>query len=87
MLELHTIFHGKVQGVGFRSAAHRFAQSLNLVGFVRNLPDGSVELLAQGPEDDLKKLLHQLRQNFTITHTKEKFSFLSKSYTSFQITE
>ena len=39
---------GRVQGVGFRAAARRRAQELGLNGYARNLPDGCVELLAQG---------------------------------------
>ena len=85
MLEVHVIFHGEVQGVGFRATARRFAQSLGLVGYVRNLPDGSVELLAQGEEGDLKKLLHQLHQNFEITEAVEKFSKPTKKCVNFQI--
>ena len=39
---------GRVQGVGFRAAAHRHAQELGLSGYARNLADGRVEVLAQG---------------------------------------
>jgi acylphosphatase len=50
-LRLH--FVGEVQGVGFRWTAHRVANELGLVGWVRNEPDGSVSMELQGPSHDL----------------------------------
>lgn len=46
---------GVVQGVGFRAAARRRALELNLVGWVRNKGDGSVEALAVGPADAVSR--------------------------------
>ena len=43
--------YGRVQGVGFRYAARNHARSLNLNGWVENLPDGSVRTAVQGPEN------------------------------------
>lgn len=48
---------GTVQGVGFRAACKREAQRVGLVGYVQNLIDGSVELVAEGKEEDLKKFI------------------------------
>jgi acylphosphatase len=53
---------GSVQGVGFRFFARRTALSLGLRGYVRNLADGSVEALAEGPGADLETLLSALRR-------------------------
>lgn len=47
---------GAVQGVGFRYATQRKAQELGLTGWVRNLPDGNVEGVAQGSADALDAL-------------------------------
>ncbi len=54
---VHAIIKGTVQGVFFRASAQQEARKLDLTGFVRNLPDGSVELEAQGDADEVDKLL------------------------------
>lgn len=53
----HIIFMGRVQGVGFRFTASHIANRYGLTGFVRNLPDGTVEMLAQGRSDDIDHCL------------------------------
>ena len=53
---------GRVQGVGFRWFVMREAERLKLGGYVTNLPDGSVEVVSQGPEEALEKLEGQLRR-------------------------
>jgi len=47
--------HGRVQGVGFRWWTRRTADHLGIAGSVRNLPDGSVEVVAAGPVDALRE--------------------------------
>jgi acylphosphatase len=59
---LHARIEGMVQGVGFRYSTVRQARRLGLTGYVRNLPDGSVEVVAEGEEDLLKRLSSWLRQ-------------------------
>lgn len=56
------LVHGRVQGVGFRYFALREAQALGLSGFARNLPDGRVEVLAEGPEAALGVFESRLRE-------------------------
>ncbi len=51
---------GKVQGVGYRISAVRQAHSLGVSGWVRNLEDGSVEALLQGPHDRIDQMLSWL---------------------------
>ena len=60
----HVIFSGRVQGVGFRYTCHRIAMRYDLTGFVKNLPDGSVELLAQGNADDVADCLADIHDSF-----------------------
>ncbi len=57
--------HGLVQGVGFRYFTQRNATRLGLVGWVRNLPDGNVQVYAEGRKFDLETLLKLLRQGPT----------------------
>jgi len=51
--QIHCIIHGRVQMVGFRFFAVRQAQKFGVTGYVRNLPDGTVEVLAQGDSADI----------------------------------
>jgi acylphosphatase len=64
MTARHVIFIGRVQGVGFRFTALRIAQRHQLTGFVRNLPDGTVEMLAQGPAGDIDDCIQDINDYF-----------------------
>ena len=57
MKRAHLIVHGLVQGVFFRSNTIREASNLGLKGYAKNMADGSVEIVAEGPEDKLQKLI------------------------------
>jgi acylphosphatase len=59
---LHLRVGGRVQGVGFRYFVTRAARRAGVTGWVRNLPDGDVEVLAQGPQDALDALVAEVRQ-------------------------
>jgi acylphosphatase len=56
------LVRGRVQGVGFRWFVEREAQILQIAGWVRNNPDGSVEVMAQGTRDQLAGLHSRLRE-------------------------
>ena len=58
---LHAIVHGQVQGVNFRYYTLLQAQALHLTGWARNRPDGTVEVIAEGPRAALDDLLDYLR--------------------------
>lgn len=55
--QVRAIVTGKVQGVFFRASTKEQAQALGVVGAVRNLPDGSVEIVAKGDSDAVEALL------------------------------
>ncbi len=59
---MHAIVSGRVQGVYFRAFVARHARRLGLSGWVRNRPDGAVEVLAEGEKDRLEELVSRLRQ-------------------------
>ncbi len=58
----HVYIYGHVQGVCFRATARVKAVTLGLTGYVRNLPDGSVELEAEGEEQALRELISWCHQ-------------------------
>ena len=65
LLELSAIVKGNVQGVGYRATTKLYADQLKLTGYVRNLPDGTVEIRAQGEKPQLEKLLSELKREFS----------------------
>ncbi len=54
-------YAGSVQGVGFRYTAHSIARHYPVAGWVRNLPDGRVQLLVEGAEADVNACLKEIR--------------------------
>lgn len=64
MIAKHIIYKGRVQGVGFRYTCYHLAGNHEVTGFVKNLPDGSVELFAQGPADEVTSFLQAIEDYF-----------------------
>ncbi|MHC4172757.1 MAG: acylphosphatase [Planctomycetota bacterium] len=64
MVTKHIIFTGRVQGVGFRFTAYNIAHRHQLTGFVRNLFDGTVEMLAQGRPEDIDGCIRDIKESF-----------------------
>lgn len=60
--EIHAKVHGKVQMVMFRDFIQRKSRTMGLRGFVQNLQDGSVEVVAQGAPEKLEKLVEHLHK-------------------------
>ena len=58
-------FSGNVQGVGFRYTANSLARNFNVRGYVLNLPDGDVELYAEGPESEVERFICAVRDEMS----------------------
>ena len=61
-VQMRATVRGLVQGVGFRMWTQRRARALGLSGYVRNLEDGSVEVVGEGPRESLEQFLAILRR-------------------------
>ncbi len=88
MLAKRIIFIGRVQGVGFRFTARRAASRRQLTGFVRNVPDGTVEMLAQGRSEDVDDCIQDIKEYFAgyLTETRIEEIPPDPRYTDFKIT-
>jgi acylphosphatase len=88
MRKLHAIVKGRVQGVGFRFFVRREAQDLGLVGYVRNLPDDTVEVEAEGPADKLEELRQRLWQGPALSKVldvTDEITVATGSFSSFEV--
>ena len=61
-MRLRILVSGRVQGVGFRYSAVDLGRRLGLRGWARNLPDGRVEVVAEGPDDDVRQMAQWCRE-------------------------
>jgi acylphosphatase len=87
-LERRTVYYsGRVQGVGFRYAALSIAGAHNVTGYVRNLPDACVELVAEGPRQELNAFLAEIRDQLGgyIRNEQDDSGAASGEFTSFEI--
>ncbi len=88
MIAKSIIFTGRVQGVGFRFTARRAASRRQLTGYVRTMPNGSVEMLAQGRSEDVDDCIRDIKDSF-VGYTREakiEETPLNPQYTDFKIT-
>jgi acylphosphatase len=67
----HIIVSGRVQGVFFRDHTQRWASSLGLTGWVKNLWDGRVEVLTEGEKDTIDSLISRLKQGPPLAHVEK----------------
>jgi acylphosphatase len=62
------IYEGRVQGVGFRYTTKDLARGFDVIGTVKNLPDGTVELIISGENEELTEFLRDLREDSVVAH-------------------
>ena len=84
---VHAFFSGMVQGVCFRFISRELANRHRIKGWVRNLFDGRVELIAEGADEDIDNFLSDLRSEFKrhITDFQLEEVAVSGDYKDFQI--
>jgi len=62
------IFEGRVQGVGFRYTVKQTAMSFDILGNVKNLPEGTVELNLMGEKDEVEEFINEIVEESTLAH-------------------
>ncbi len=85
---VHVFYSGRVQGVGFRATAEETARRFGVVGWVKNLRDSRVELMAEGDASALEQFLDAIRtgpmKNF-IRQVEVSWSHASETFDDFEI--
>ena len=72
MISLQIFYEGSVQGVGFRYSIKRIADGFDVIGSVRNLRDGRVELQVSGEEAEVRAFLEAINQSELRAHIKKQ---------------
>ena len=88
MQRVRIIVHGSVQGVFFRANAKKEALSLELKGYSKNMPDGTVEVVAEGPKEKLDQLVEYCKkgpENAVVENMDVKFEEASNEFKSFEV--
>ena len=73
MIARRSIYSGRVQGVGFRFSTKQIATGFEVLGWVKNLPDGTVELQVKGEADEVEEFLLEIRENSSLAHYIQEF--------------
>ncbi len=68
MIAKRALFEGRVQGVGFRYAVKQIAMGFDVVGWVKNLPEGSVELTLMGEEEEVEEFIQEIVEESAMAH-------------------
>ena len=68
MIAKRVIFEGRVQGVGFRYAVKQLAMGFDVCGWVKNLPEGSVEMQLMGEEEEVEEFLKEIVEESAMAH-------------------
>ncbi|MFQ6107333.1 MAG: acylphosphatase [Thermoplasmata archaeon] len=84
----HIFFHGRVQGVFFRANTESKARELGLVGWVRNLPDGTVESVFEGPRETIEKIVEWCKTSqpyAKVTEARVEWEDFRGEFSSFEV--
>jgi acylphosphatase len=68
MISKKVIFEGRVQGVGFRYTVKDLARGFDVRGSVKNLSDGSVELIVMGQKDEVESFIKEIAEESAVAH-------------------
>ena len=87
MIQAHILYSGTVQGVGFRYTTREIAQELSLCGWVKNLPNGSVEIVVEGKKDVIEQFIQEIEKHFGgyIRNKQMDYSLPQNKLKNFQI--
>ena len=86
-MQAHIFYSGKVQGVGFRYTVQSLANDLALVGWVRNLSDGRVEIYIEGTKEKIEQFCQQIEEHFEgyINGKEDKLIEVEEPFKDFRI--
>jgi len=81
------VFAGRVQGVGFRVTTREIARQYPVTGYVRNQPDGTVEVVVTGAEESIREFVDAVARRFqaNISAVSETPLVVDRDYESFEI--
>ena len=85
----HILVHGRVQGVFFRDHTQKWASSLGVCGWVKNLVNGQVEILAEGDKDKIESLIGLVRNGPPLSRVESldiEWASYKGNHEDFQIT-
>ena len=88
MERAHITVHGRVQGVFFRANTIKMARELGLKGYARNMPDGTVEIITEGPKNNINKLVDYCKKspgNSEVSKIDVKFGKANNEFESFDV--
>jgi acylphosphatase len=72
MISLLVFYAGNVQGVGFRWSVRHIAKGFDVTGWIRNLPDGRVEMQVNGDENEVRAFLEAIMQSELRPHIRKQ---------------
>lgn len=86
-VQLRANFSGHVQGVGFRFQTESVARNFDVQGYVQNLADGTVALVAEGEKAELERFLAEIQAKMAanIRETRQSWARASDQYADFSI--